>query len=134
MGVSLLAAEAQAAGYSAKVMYFNLSLAGDMGLEPYQRIATTFPPNLLIGEWFFADDLFGADIPDADAYLSDIFIPMAGQDETLIDAMTEARRSRRPILSPASAASWRMRRASSASPRHFIRLAHAWRSRADSRR
>src|SRR3954465_4975371 len=65
MGVSLLAAEAQAAGYSAKVMYFNLDLAGDMGLEPYQRIATTFPPNLLIGEWFFADDLFGADIPGA---------------------------------------------------------------------
>lgn len=98
MGVSLLAAEAQAAGYSAKVMYFNLRLAGDMGLESYQRIATTFPPNLLIGEWFFADDLFGAEIPDADAYLSDIFIPMVGQDQNLIEAMTEARRSRAAYL------------------------------------
>jgi ribosomal peptide maturation radical SAM protein 1 len=98
MGVSLLAAEAQAAGYSAKVMYFNLVLAGDMGLQPYQRIATAFAPNTLIGEWFFADDLFGAEIPDADAYLSDIFIPMAGQDQTLIDAMIEARRSRSAYL------------------------------------
>lgn len=98
MGVSLLAAEAQAAGYSAKVMYFNLALAGDMGLEPYQRIATAFAPNTLVGEWFFADDLFGAEIPDADAYLSDIFVPMAGRDQNLIDAMIAARGSRSAYL------------------------------------
>jgi ribosomal peptide maturation radical SAM protein 1 len=91
MGVSLLAAEAQKAGYSTKVMYFNLGLAGTMGLEPYQRVATSYPPNLLIGEWFFADDIFGADIPDAQTYLSEIFIPMAGPDEALIRTIVDAR-------------------------------------------
>lgn len=104
MGVSLLAAEAQAAGWSAKVMYFNLTLAGDMGLEPYQRIATAFAPNLLVGEWFFADDLFGEEIPDAEAYLTDIFVPMAGQDQSLIDAMIEARHSRGAYLESCVAA------------------------------
>lgn len=98
MGVSLLAAEVQTAGYSAKVMYFNLDLAGTMGLEPYQRIATSYPPNLLIGEWFFADDIFGSDIPDAQTYLSEIFIPMAGHDHALIQTIMAARGTRAAYL------------------------------------
>ena len=44
MGVSLLAAEAQAAGYSAKVMYFNLRLAGDMAFNPISASRRRFRP------------------------------------------------------------------------------------------
>ena len=73
MGVSLLSAEARAAGYSTSVKYLNLALAEQMGLDLYQMLATSFPPNMLVGEWFFADLLFGRDIPSEAEYLEDIF-------------------------------------------------------------
>ena len=63
MGVSLLSAEARAAGYSTSVKYLNLALAEQMGLELYQKVATSFPPNMLVGEWFFADCCSGATYP-----------------------------------------------------------------------
>lgn len=98
MGVSLLASETKTAGYSASILYCNLDLAGEFGLEPYQRIATAYPPNLLLGEWFFADDVFGGDIPDAASYLSEIFVPMAGPDQDLIDSMIKVRSTRSGFL------------------------------------
>ena len=98
MGVSLLSAEVKAAGYSAETICFYLDLAGEMGLEAYQRVASGFPPNLLLGEWIFADDLFGDEIPDTGAYLADIFMPMAGPDEALISAMLKVRRERAAFL------------------------------------
>ena len=98
MGVSLLAGEVQAEGYSAETIYFNLDLAGEMGLAAYQRVASGYPPNMLVGEWIFADDIFGGEIPGEDEYLADIFVPAAGRDETMIAAMLEARRHREAYL------------------------------------
>jgi ribosomal peptide maturation radical SAM protein 1 len=72
IGVSLLKAAAQRAGATARVLYLNLSFAERIGLKTYQRIANGYPPDSLIGEWFFADGLFGDGIPDADRYLVDV--------------------------------------------------------------
>lgn len=72
IGVSLLQAAAQRAGASSRVLYFNLDFAAEAGLATYRRIASGFPPDSLIGEWFFADILFGDRIPDADRFVIDI--------------------------------------------------------------
>ena len=98
MGLGLLAAEVQTAGYSARVLHFNLDLAAAMGLADYQRVASGFLPNMLLGEWFFADDVFGADIPGAEEYLADIFVPVAGEDRALIATLEGARCSRGRFL------------------------------------
>ncbi len=92
MGVSLLAAEVEAAGHSADVVYFNLDLAGEMGLADYQRVASGFPPNLLIGEWIFAQDVFGSEIPAPDQYFADVLAPVTGPDRALFEAISAARR------------------------------------------
>jgi len=81
MGVSLLSAEARRAGYATRVRYFNLRLAERMGLQLYQTIASSFPPNMLVGEWYFADDLFGDAIPSDAEYLEDILSKVAGTAE-----------------------------------------------------
>lgn len=98
MGVSLLAAEARAAGFSARVEYFNIGLAERIGLDLYQRVASSFPPDLLVGEWFFADDVFGDEIPDASLYLERIYAPMLGGDEVAAERLVEARKLRSDYL------------------------------------
>src|SRR3954454_4277677 len=85
IGVSLLAAAAQRAGATTRVMYPNLWLAERIGLQTYQRIANGFPPDALIGEWFFADQLFGDRIPDADRYLVDVLAPYGVAPEDALD-------------------------------------------------
>ncbi len=91
MGVSLLIPEVRRAGHSAEAIYFNLDLAGMMGMGVYQRIASEFPPNMLLGEWVFAEDLFGDDIPAAADYVEDIFGPMAGGDPAFVAALMRVR-------------------------------------------
>jgi ribosomal peptide maturation radical SAM protein 1 len=98
MGVSLLAAEAKAAGFDARVEYFNIGLAETIGIELYQKIASSFPPDLLVGEWFFADDVFGDEIPDAGLYLERIYAPMLGPRESALEQLLEARKRRSDYL------------------------------------
>ena len=98
MGVGLLIAEARAAGHSAEAIYFNVDLAARVGLAPYQRIASNFPPNLLIGEWIFADDVFGAEVAAPEEYLTDILLPYLGEDPELVETMAEIRRIRADYL------------------------------------
>lgn len=92
MGVGLLIAEARAAGHDARAIYVNIDLASAVGLVPYQRIATSFPPNLLIGEWIFAADLFGDQISSPEDFFGQIVIPYLGQDRDLLAAIMEIRR------------------------------------------
>ncbi len=87
----MLIPEARRAGHSAEAIYFNLDLAGLMGIVDYQRVASEFPPNMLLGEWVFADDLFGDDIPAAADYFDDIFGPMAGGDPQFVAALMRVR-------------------------------------------
>ena len=70
IGVSLLKAAALQAGYSARIDYCSIRLADEIGGDLYQQISSSVPPDLVLGEWFFAHDLFGDEIPHADQYLA----------------------------------------------------------------
>lgn len=92
MGVGLLIGGARQAGHGAEAIYLNIDLAGEIGLVPYQRIATSFPPNLLIGEWIFAGELFGEEIASPQDYIDDILVPYVGDDKDLYRAILDLRR------------------------------------------
>ncbi len=70
IGVSLLKSAALRAGYTALIEYCNIQLADELGAELYQQISSSLPPDLVVGEWFFADDLFAAEIPDTEQYIN----------------------------------------------------------------
>ena len=57
--VSLLKAAALQAGYSARIEYCSIQLADEIGSELYQQISSSFPPDLVLGEWFFARSFAG---------------------------------------------------------------------------
>ena len=91
IGVSLLKAGAVREGYSARVEYCSFPLSATMGHDTYQQISDSFPPNILAGEWFFADDLFGDQIPAEDEYLEKILSSCALPQT--IENIRNARRS-----------------------------------------
>ena len=70
IGVSLLKAAALQAGYTARIDYCNIRLADEIGADLFEQISSSLPPDLVLGEWFFAHDLFGDQIPHPDQYLS----------------------------------------------------------------
>jgi hypothetical protein len=70
IGVSLLKAAALQAGYTTRIDYCNIRLADEIGADLFEQISSSLPPDLVLGEWFFAHDLFGDEIPHADQYLS----------------------------------------------------------------
>ena len=69
IGVSLLKSAAVQSGFSALVEYCNIQLADELGADLYQQISSSVPPDLVLGEWFFAHDLFAGEIPEPDQYL-----------------------------------------------------------------
>jgi ribosomal peptide maturation radical SAM protein 1 len=102
IGVSLLQAAAQRVGVSSRILYFNLDFAARAGIGTYQRIASGFPPDSLIGEWFFADILFGDRIPDADRFVIDI-LGQYGADPSQLFDIFEARNHRDAFLAVCAA-------------------------------
>src|SRR5262245_54053345 len=72
LGVSLLKAGIARDGFSSHIRYFNIDFVDRIGVDLYRRIANSFPPESLIGEWFFADVVFGADIPHEEDYFATI--------------------------------------------------------------
>jgi ribosomal peptide maturation radical SAM protein 1 len=96
IGVSLLKAGAVREGYSATVEYCCLPMAAVMGPDNYLQISNSYPPDILLGEWFFADDLFGDQIPAEDEYLDRILSPHAPPET--IDQIRKARRGRSRYL------------------------------------
>src|SRR6266516_3238118 len=75
IGLSLLKAGIARAGISCEIAYLNVQFAQVIGAENYARI-DTFSTSPLLGEWIFADALFGdAALPDALSYYSDILRP-----------------------------------------------------------
>src|SRR5215831_2024595 len=98
MGVSLLKAELAHAGYSSVVDYCNLGFAERLGIPLYQRIANSLPPELMTGEWFFADDVFGDSIPDAADYIEQVLDRSLGTDSALANELLAARAHRGKYL------------------------------------
>jgi ribosomal peptide maturation radical SAM protein 1 len=100
IGVSLLKAAAVSAGFSATIEYSNLRLAEQMGQPVYQQVSSSFPPEILVGEWFFADDLFAEDIPPEDEYIEKILVPFTSLET--IKALRETRKTRNQYLDKAA--------------------------------
>jgi ribosomal peptide maturation radical SAM protein 1 len=63
IGVSLLKAEVERVGFSASIQYLNFDLAESIGHELYQQLSDSLPSASLVGEWFFADLVFGDQLP-----------------------------------------------------------------------
>jgi ribosomal peptide maturation radical SAM protein 1 len=72
LGVSILRAAAVAAGIPTRVCYANLAFAARVSVELYAKIADGLPADVLLGEWFFATDVFGDALTTADDYVSDL--------------------------------------------------------------
>jgi ribosomal peptide maturation radical SAM protein 1 len=66
LGVSTLKAALQPLGIDCRVLYLNLAFAEHLGSADYQRLAEDLPYTSLVGEWAFADCLYGSD-PDREA-------------------------------------------------------------------
>jgi ribosomal peptide maturation radical SAM protein 1 len=69
LGVSLLKAAAELDGFSAHVAYLNFGLYELLGPTVYDDIASSYPSDALVGEWFFAGDVFGGAIPSEHDYV-----------------------------------------------------------------
>ena len=78
LGVSLLKAHALRKGLKAEVAYFNFQLAEWIGQELYETLELGGPSDgpvqrhsteALIGEWFFADLVFGDRLPPPEDYI-----------------------------------------------------------------
>jgi ribosomal peptide maturation radical SAM protein 1 len=100
IGVSLLKAAAARAGFSSIVQYYCMQLADLMGYEVYQKVSSSFAPDLLVGEWFFAGDLFGDEIPADDEYLDKILSRSAPPE--IIESIQKARKVRSQYLDSAA--------------------------------
>jgi ribosomal peptide maturation radical SAM protein 1 len=72
IGVSLLAAAAHDAGWSAAIEYCNIDFAERVGADLYRTVADGLAPDILLGEWIFADDVFGDRIPPPEEYLQQV--------------------------------------------------------------
>src|SRR5262245_8699582 len=83
IGVSLLKSASLQSGYTAQIEYCNIRLADDLGAELYQHISSSFAPDLVLGEWFFADDLFAGEIPDAAQYVAAILSQHATEEQIM---------------------------------------------------
>jgi ribosomal peptide maturation radical SAM protein 1 len=90
IGVSLLKQVSVRAGFPVAIEYANLRLAEQIGPDLYQKIASSFPPDLLVGEWLFADEVFGDDIPPAEDYVDNILARYAGPET--VRAIVEVRK------------------------------------------
>ena len=62
LGLALLKSYLKRDAVKCDVHLFDLVFAFQIGLDNYEIIAENFDPALLIGEWFFAKELFGADL------------------------------------------------------------------------
>ncbi len=82
IGVSLLKAELAVAGYSCKVHYLNFDLAERIGRDFYNTLSESLPAESLVGEWYFADLVFGDEIPPPEQYLQKILLRTAGERVT----------------------------------------------------
>jgi ribosomal peptide maturation radical SAM protein 1 len=98
IGVSLLQSEIRLFGFDSRIEYFNLRLAELIGHALYQRLANGFPPDLLLGEWFFADAAFGDAIPHEDDYIAKVLFRVCDSRDTLVADLARARAFRDKFL------------------------------------
>jgi len=96
IGVSLLQAATKARGLSSKIEYCNLAFADQIGRELYSMISTNTRSQYLVGEWIFADAVFGAQIPPAEEYVQRVLVPNVPAD--LVEQIVSTRALREQYL------------------------------------
>ena len=90
-----------ARGRTSRVLYFNIEFAELIGQQLYLRLSNGVSTNALIGEWFFADCVFGDTIPPEYEYVSRVLSRYAPPD--LIANILEARRFRHSFVDACAA-------------------------------
>src|SRR5215212_9443406 len=78
LGLSLLKAGLTRDGLPCDIRYLNLDFARRIGAWRYDRIAN-FMPDLLLGDWIFAAEVFGDRIPAAERYFAEVVHPTFAQ-------------------------------------------------------
>jgi len=96
IGVSLLSAEVARVGVSCRVTYLNFDFAESIGRRLYTDISESLPADSLVGDWFFADLVFGDEIPPAEQYLQRVLSRFAAPG--LIGQIVAARARREAFL------------------------------------
>jgi ribosomal peptide maturation radical SAM protein 1 len=96
IGVSLLKAHADRLGVSSRIVYCNFDLAELIGVELYNQISESLPSESLIGDWFFADILFGERIPFEQEYVEKVLSRFA--QPGLVTQILDARRRRSEFI------------------------------------
>ena len=89
IGASLLQAGLHKLGFQSRIEYFNIDFAEVIGPQTYQLLASELPADCLAGEWFFADMVFGEQIPDAGDYLAKVlgrYLPTAAAHSAIFEA------------------------------------------------
>jgi ribosomal peptide maturation radical SAM protein 1 len=97
IGVSLLKAEIARHGFSSRIEYLHLGLAERIGFMAYQTIANSLGSDSLIGEWFFADVVFGDTIPHEREYINKVLPRYSGPGE-LLETVLKARQVRHQFV------------------------------------
>jgi len=92
IAVSLLKAQIARFGFSSSVVYCNLDFAERIGFESYAQISGGLSMNSIVGEWFFADQVFGADVPPEYGYVDKVLAKCAAPQ--VITNILAARRHR----------------------------------------
>ncbi|HZR00098.1 MAG TPA: RiPP maturation radical SAM C-methyltransferase [Chloroflexota bacterium] len=96
IGVSLLKAEVEQLGFSASIQYLNFDLAESIGHELYQQLSDSLPSASLVGEWFFADVVFGDQLPHEGQFVDRILSRCA--PPAVVADVVRARAGRRAFV------------------------------------
>ncbi|MCU1264097.1 MAG: Radical domain protein [Acidobacteria bacterium] len=97
IGVSLLKAGIERRGFTSRIEYFDLALAELIGYELYEFIANTLSTDTMVGEWFFADLVFGDSIPHENDYIARMLSSYIAQQD-LRQGILKARKHRREYI------------------------------------
>lgn len=91
IGVSLLKAGLDRQGFHSAIEYFDVDLAETISYELYEFMANTLAIESMVGEWFFADLVFGDAIPHQDDYVARLlpdYVPQENFRENVLKART----------------------------------------------
>jgi ribosomal peptide maturation radical SAM protein 1 len=102
IGVSLLKAGIERAGFSSRIEYFNIAMAELMGYEVYEYIVNALSSDSMAGEWFFADVVFDKSIPHEREYITKHLSRYAQQEEWR-DKIVQARQHRQRFVEQCAA-------------------------------
>ena len=70
IGVSILKAAIERAGFTSQVRYFNLNFAAMIGLNLYHEISHSLAAQSMVGDWVFSKALFGDQASDEGDYIA----------------------------------------------------------------